>query len=476
MITFNGLPLYRVTLAQEGDGVLRVSLVDDPAVCSNFDVFSKARDRKPVLYAIQDAEKRLVRGVVLRADFPIFRKDSAQDPGYYVTFGKEEIRRIAERYLADGRQNAVDTDHDGQEVEGVRMVQYFLKDTAAGISPEGFDDIADGSLFAEYHVTNDAVWDEIKAGTFKGFSVEIFYTLIPADNMSRQDDGEHAAAVVRMLRRLIHNCTDMSKLANLRARLARILAEFGSVTTDKGVIHWDGEDDLKAGDSVWFEDEDGNRTDAGDGDYVTADGKTIVVVDGKVSEIRDPEAEVAPAAEDGGEAEESAELRRFKAVRAAFDESYEDKERAIIEAIYAARESDEPWYLYEAGDDYAIIAIWDEATYKEYYVRYDIAWNEDGTAVASNPTDVELEFVPTDRPAEETAPEGPSEEEFEQAVQAAADYKAENATLKARIAELENAPAGPSVREKYNRKEGGALLSESTGDKGLDRLARIRRK
>lgn len=477
MITFNGLPLYRATLAQEGDGVLRVSLVDDPAVQSNFDVFSKAQDRKPVLYAIQDSEKRLVRGVVLRADFPIYRKDSAQDPGYYVTFGKDEIRRIAERYLADGRQNAVDTDHDGQEVEGVQMVQYFLKDTTAGISPEGFDDIADGSLFAEYHVTNDDVWNEIKDGAWKGFSVEIFYTLIPAENMSRQDDGEHAVAVVRMLRRLIHNCTDMSKLANLRARLARLLAEFGSVTTDKGVIHWDGEDDLKAGDSVWFEDEDGNRVDAEDGDYVTADGKTIVVVDGKVSEIRDPEAEVAPAEEETETpAGESAEMRRFKAVRAAFEESYEDKMKAIVEAIYAAREDDEPWYLYEAGDEYAVIAVWNEETYKEHYVRYDIAWNEDGTAVASNPSEVELEFVPADRPAEEETPAGgPSEEEFEQAVQAVADYKAENATLKARIAELEKTPAGPSVREKYNHREGGALLAESTGDKGLDRLARIRK-
>lgn len=475
MITFNGLPLYRVALAQEGDGVLRVSLVDDPAVCSNFDVFSKARDRKPVLYAIQDSEKRLVRGVVLRADFPIFRKDSADDPGYYVTFGKEEIRRIAERYLADGRQNAVDTDHDGKEVEGVRMVQYFLKDSAAGIAPEGFDDIADGSLFAEYHVTNDAVWEEIKAGTFKGFSVEIFYTLIPAEAMAREDDADHAAAVVRQLRRLITHCTDMSKLANLRSRLARILAEFGSVTTDKGVIHWDGEDDLKAGDSVWLEDDEGNRVDAQDGDYVTADGKTIVVVDGKVSEIRDPEAEVASTAEEEGNADEPAELRRFNAVRAAFGESYEDKERAIMDAIYAAREDNDPWYLYEAGDDYAIIALFDETTYKEHYVRYDIAWNEDGTAVASNPQDVELEFVPADGGSPDPAPEGPSEEEFEQAVQAAAAYKAENATLKARIAELEKTPAGPSAREKYNRHDGGALIAESTGDRGLDRLARYRK-
>ena len=481
-VTIDNIPVYDAILAGDGTGMLRISLVDDPAVCSNFDVFSKAQERKTALYAIQDEEKRLVRGVVLRADFPIYRKDSAEETGYYVTFGREEIRKIAERYLADGRQNAVDTDHDGNEVEGVQMVQYFLKDSAAGIAPEGFDDIADGSLFAEYHVTNDDVWEEIKAGTWKGFSVEIFYTLIPAgETMAREEDDRDAVAVVRLLRRLIHNCTDMSKLANLRARLARILAEFGSVTTDKGVIHWDGEDDLKAGDSVWFEDEDGNRTEAADGDYVTGDGKTIVVVDGKVSEIRDPEAEVAPEDTNDDEPGEAEQMARQRA--ASFEESYDEKQRKIYDAIRAARNTgeDEWGWLASAGDDFGVYEYQSADTdWFTKSVRYAINWDEDGNATASDPQECRLAYVPMDfddsaafgAPA---ADEGPSEEEFEQAVQAAADYKAEIATLQARIAELEKTPAGPSAREKYNRNEGGPLLSGSTGDKGLDRLARIRK-
>lgn len=479
MITFNGLPIYRVALANEADGVIRVSLVDVPAVESNFDVFRKAEQKAPALYSIQDEDKHLVRGVVLRADYPIYRKDSADDPGYYVTFGAAAIRKIAEKYLADGRQNAVDTDHDGHEVEGVQMVQYFIKDTAAGIAPGGFDDIADGSLFAEYHVTNEDVWAQIKAGTFRGFSVEIFYTLIPAGAAMRGEAGEEkaAGAVLRLIRSIIHNCTDMTKLEKLRARLARIIAEFGSITTDKAVLHWDGDDDLKAGDRVYIEDADGNRSAAEDGDYVTEDGKTIVVVDGAVSEIRDPEAEVAPQEGDGdgSASEEPAALRRFKAVRAAFDESYDEKMRAIVAAIYAARSNDDGWYLVDAGDDFAVICVWDDAQ-GETYVRYDVSWKEDGTAEVSNPQEVKEAYIPVDEPAAAEEPaEGPSEEEFEQAVQTDSDLRAQVATLKARIAELEQAPAGPSVRDRYKRQEDGSLLAESTGDRGLDRLARIRK-
>lgn len=79
--------------------------------------------------------------------------------------------------------------------------------------------------------------------------------------------------------------------------------EAAAINTDKGPIEWDGEEDLEAGREVFVLDEDGNRVPAPDGEYTTADGKVIVVVEGRVAEIRDPEAEVAP------EAPEIADLR-----------------------------------------------------------------------------------------------------------------------------------------------------------------------
>ena len=69
----------------------------------------------------------------------------------------------------------------------------------------------------------------------------------------------------------------------------KALLKFGEVQTDKGVIYWAGEEDLKAGDEVFDE----TYEPLADGEYQTEDQKTIVVVDGKVSEIRDPEAEVS---------------------------------------------------------------------------------------------------------------------------------------------------------------------------------------
>lgn len=96
----------------------------------------------------------------------------------------------------------------------------------------------------------------------------------------------------------------MSKINRFKAALTKLLAAFGNVSTDRGVLAWDGEEDLKAGDSVYIEDQDGNRTPAPDGDYITSDAKTIVVADGKVAELRDPEAEVAPEPEPEPEVEQ----------------------------------------------------------------------------------------------------------------------------------------------------------------------------
>ena len=99
MKRINGLPVYAATLAAGADGVLRVSLVEDPAVQSNFDVFKAVAPGQSAraLYAVADEDRHLVRGVVLRADFPIYRKDTPEDPGYYVIFSAAQIRQMAEK-------------------------------------------------------------------------------------------------------------------------------------------------------------------------------------------------------------------------------------------------------------------------------------------------------------------------------------------------------------------------------------------
>ena len=279
MATLNqNIPFYWAELSDNEDGMVYVSLVDNPAVDRDFMAFSA--EKKIPVCAISNEEKRLVRGVLMRADFPIYR---VVPPGeeFYIIFSAPTIRRMTERFLEQGNQGNVNTMHiPGSDVEGVNLVQLFIKDKSAGIDPAGFEDVEDGSLFGEYHVANDDVWADIKAGKFKGFSIEGIFSVTKDSHQFNK-----------------HQINEMAKLEKLKTRLAKLLAEFGVVSTDKGALYWDGDEDLKAGDMVQKESESGERSAAPDGQYTTEDGKTITVVDGKVSEIVDPKAEVDGADE-----------------------------------------------------------------------------------------------------------------------------------------------------------------------------------
>ena len=522
IVTIGGIPVYDAVISDEETGMFKISLVDDPAVMSNFQAFDA--DRKPMMYAISDAEKRLVRGCIMRANFPIYRRDDRMGE-YYVIYKAEEIRKMAEKYLLEGRQNDVNLMHrEDSDVDGVQMVQYFIK--GDGIQVDGFDDCADGSLFGEFHVTNDDVWEAIKAGTYKGFSLEGIFDLVP------EQDKDEVQDIVDILqgafRKLFKHNSNMSKLKRLKETLAKLLQEFGNVTTDRGVLSWDGDEDLKAGDAVYVEDADGNRTPAADGDYKTDDNKVIVVVDGKVAEIKDAEAEVAPAEEaqeskmvetdkgklewdnededlkagdavyvrdeDGNRvpapdgdyttedgkiikvadgkvteivdskaevAEEQVKARkksRFARIKEAFEESFDEKMRLISEAI-AKVINTENFYLVDAGEDFGVVDTWNEETWEEKFIRYAITWNEDGTATASDPQEVKLMFVPVDM--ESPFAKG-NEEEM-------AALKAENATLKAEVEKLKKTPAGKPAHQEVKE----SMEMSKTGVKGLDRLSRI---
>lgn len=276
----NGIPVYSATLESDECGIYRVSFVDFPAVESDFVALAA---RKPVMFSVANEEKRLVRGVLMRADFPIYRYDAYMGE-YYIVYHADTIRQMAEKFLKEGRVNEVNQMHiPFSEVRGVEMHQIFIKDSAAGISPEGFEEIADGSLFVEYHVTNDEVWASVKDGTYRGFSLEGIFTFQP------EQSDEEEQVLSQVSHHLINQ--NMAFIEKLKALLEAQGVQLKNVTTDKGVISWEGDDDLAVDMEVFTEDEEGNRTPVADGDYTLEDGTVVRVADGKVTEIVEVETE-----------------------------------------------------------------------------------------------------------------------------------------------------------------------------------------
>ena len=121
-------------------------------------------------FNIQNPEQRIVTGALMIADLPIYRRDA--DEEYYVTFSAAEIKKIVQRFFKKGYQSRVNVEHS-TPVDGVFMFESYIIDREKGIMPpNGFEEVSDGSWFGSFKVENEKIWEEVKAGTFKGFSVE----------------------------------------------------------------------------------------------------------------------------------------------------------------------------------------------------------------------------------------------------------------------------------------------------------------
>lgn len=320
----NKLPIYRAVVNDNDEsGMLTISLVDAPAVEVDFLYFDE--DKKPLNFSVENEEERKVLGVVMTADTPIYRRDE-NGMEYYIVYDKQTIEKMTEKYLKQNRQNNVDLSHSFELEEGIYLNEIFIKNTGKGIAPTGFEEVNDGSLFAIFHIENDEVWSAIKEGTFKGFSLSgLFQTELVQFNKQNNDKTK-------------------MKLNKVKQILRSLLVEMGEVSTDKGILVWNGEEELAVGEAVKGMDADGNEVEVEDGDYLTEDGKTIVVKEGKVEEIKEKEELPIEEPKEGEEpkAEEAEEIVEEPTEEPIEEPNEDEKDLKIkeLEDIIAAKDAE----------------------------------------------------------------------------------------------------------------------------------------
>lgn len=281
MITINGIPVYAANVFDAETGIFKVAICDNPAIQSGFQAFGE--EKQVLKYSVQDEEQRIVLGCLMRSSYPIYRRN-ADGFEYFIIYTSDTIEQMASKWLASQNVNNINLNHqEGTDQDGIYLMQAFIKDTDKGISPIGFEDIEDGSLFAQYKIMNDDVWAAIKEGTYVGFSLEGLFGVEPMnEEFTKQETNNNQI-----------NNKYMSKLQKIKQVLKSLLVEFGTIATDKGTLVWDTDEELKIGDAVHSVDENGNDVPVEDGTYTTEDNKQIIVKDGKVDDIVDVDAEVS---------------------------------------------------------------------------------------------------------------------------------------------------------------------------------------
>lgn len=124
-------------------------------------------------FQIISEDEHIISGPLMLADEIIYRENE-RFGAHYVRFSADTIKDIAIKFAKRKYQSNVNLMHDpSQVVEGVTMFESFIVDKKRGVLPmAGFEDVADGSWFGSFYVENNEVWNQVKSGELRGFSVE----------------------------------------------------------------------------------------------------------------------------------------------------------------------------------------------------------------------------------------------------------------------------------------------------------------
>lgn len=168
------LPIYELKISEnftDDSEVSYVALVDEPAIKKDFLMFNE--NKIEAKFKVTNEDQHIISGPLMLADELIYRNNEKFGE-HYVKFSADTIKQIAIKFAKKNYQSRVNLMHDEhQKVDGVTMFESFLVDKKRGIQAMAeFKDVPDGSWFGSFYVDNPQVWEQLKSGEFKGFSVE----------------------------------------------------------------------------------------------------------------------------------------------------------------------------------------------------------------------------------------------------------------------------------------------------------------
>lgn len=171
-------PIFSMEL-QEGElkyGLNDIALVDQPAYESMFLKFDS--DAKELKFAVQNEEQRIIMGAVMIPDKLVPRIENNRP--FYVYASRETIFNSSMKFARENRNNNIKLTHDTNANTGdVFIFESFVTDENRIPSVKGFESLPVGTWFITCKVLSETVWNQIKEGTFNGFSLEAMFKMNP---------------------------------------------------------------------------------------------------------------------------------------------------------------------------------------------------------------------------------------------------------------------------------------------------------
>jgi hypothetical protein len=268
---------------EETEGVFGISLVHDPAMQGQFIALSKEK----VKFSAVDEEKRILIGLVLEPNKPIYRNQNGHE--FNIVFDEHTVKELSYNFFKASHHQNSSIEHE-TPIEGVTFVESWIvedvkKDKSAvyGLS------YPKGSWIATMKVDSEEVWNKyVKTGEVLGFSID---AVIKLEEIKMDEKVELKEAKTFL--------SQLSDALGLGKKDEVIDVKLGMVKTADGAVtlEWEG-DSLESGVSVFVTGEDGAKVPAPVGEHELEDGNTLVIVEeGIASEVMPTAAAEEPVEE-----------------------------------------------------------------------------------------------------------------------------------------------------------------------------------
>ena len=169
--------LKKYSVVADSSDVYAISLVEEPAIEIDYVAFDKDKETKPNLKFIEDKqnEKFMILGPALVPDKNIYRNYDGNE--FYVSFSAECIEKLSYKFMRTCYGDGCFTKDHESFAQGCTLAESWIKTSENDKSVDYGFDCPIGTWFIAAKIDSIELWDSIKKGERKGFSIESWVDL-----------------------------------------------------------------------------------------------------------------------------------------------------------------------------------------------------------------------------------------------------------------------------------------------------------
>ena len=169
--------LKKYSVVADSSEIYNISLVEEPAIEVDYVAFDKDKETKPNLKFIEDKqnEKYMILGPALIPDKNIYRNYDGNE--FYVSFSAECIEKLSHNFVKNCYGDGCFTKDHESFAQGCSLAESWIKTSENDKSVDYGFDCPIGTWFVAAKIDSIELWESIKKGERKGFSIESWVDL-----------------------------------------------------------------------------------------------------------------------------------------------------------------------------------------------------------------------------------------------------------------------------------------------------------